>query len=108
MYTKFSERLSIKYPPYAEYPMPTVRSRDERPEQRNWALEAEITTNGDERCLLSAQPPIRGTIALGSPSHRPLFVYKLYTDSFKPIFPQVSISKRRHSFELESWAAHHD
>jgi hypothetical protein len=45
MYTKFSERLSIKYPHDTEYPMPTGRSLDvERPEQRTVAFEAEITT----------------------------------------------------------------
>jgi hypothetical protein len=45
MYTKFSERLSIKYPHDTEYPMPTGRSLDvERPEERTVAFEAEITT----------------------------------------------------------------
>ena len=35
MYTKFSERLSIKYPLYAEYAMPTGRSLNvERPDKK--------------------------------------------------------------------------
>ena len=63
MYTKFSERLSIKYPHHTEYPMPTGRSLDvERPEQKNCGFQSsDYNDGGDERCCLSAQPAILGT-----------------------------------------------